>query len=116
MAIDWTAKLHNPRYTRIGVAAVLDPGSSDPTDLTVLDYTGTDQQNMPSGMLVDMTKPAACVRMKELAAKSKTPALVDGHLISFSGKTWRVKSVAVLTSPAGEADGELLMRVIKEGA
>lgn len=107
--MDYQALLYDPIYARLGVAATLtpvEPGLS--VSLTVVDKTAGIEVTLGDAA-IQSVKPAAAVRMVELADNDLEPEDVDGGTIAFNGKTWTVQGFMLKPSPKGENDGEVLL-------
>lgn len=108
MAIDIDTDLLDPIYDRIGVPATLDMGTAGgEIPLTVIDKRqGVLLESANNPLQVATSKPAACVRLSELAANSLTRETLRGLRIAFSGGSWIIK--ATQPKPKG-ATGELYL-------
>ena len=54
-------------------------------------------------------RPGAFVRRRELDGAGIAPADLDGGMLTFGGRSWRIETHAPRPGPDGEASGEILM-------
>lgn len=113
--MDYQALLYDPIYARLGVAGTIALDDSDGTTaaVKVIDKTAGVALNL-GDTAVDTVKPAARVRMVELAEHDLVPSDIDGGTLTFNSKTWTIKGFLLLPSPNGEADGEALLFLIED--
>lgn len=64
---------------------------------------------------IETVRPVCFVRAVELAQKNIVVDDLPESLITFNGNTWRIKANRVVASPAGEADGEIMLILLSEG-
>lgn len=64
---------------------------------------------------IETVRPVCFVRAAELASKNIALADLPESLITFNGNTWRIKANRPVPSPAGEADGEIMLILLSEG-
>jgi hypothetical protein len=107
MSLDYDALLYDPLYAAFGVAATLDLGTAGQFTLTVIDKTAGVLLDEGHGLSFVTTKPAACVRMSELAENDLTRASVKGAGIAFNNGTWTIVATQPKPNPSG--DGELYL-------
>lgn len=114
MSMNWTALALDAPYKLMGVDARLHPSTGKASAvLRVLDKTRG--ASVAFQMLsVETLGPAARVRAKELAEQSLEMTDLDEARLDMNGTTWRVESCRPLPTPGGEADGEVLMLLVKE--
>ncbi len=67
-----------------------------------------------SGVDVKTIRPAAIIRMRELADRGLSRDDLEDALIELNGKLWRVKATMPKPAPTGEADGELYLFLIED--
>ena len=110
--MDW-ADHYSAIYDEIGVAAEIFPaGGGGAVPVTALDKTagvvvddgGNDYQDI---------RPGAIVRMSELTAASLVRSDLHGGEITINGTTWHIESSRPRPAPTGEANGELLLILMK---
>ncbi len=65
-------------------------------------------------MDVKTIRPAAIIRMRELADRGLSRDDLEDALIELNGKLWRVKATMPKPAPTGEADGELYLFLIED--
>jgi hypothetical protein len=63
---------------------------------------------------VKTIRPAAIIRMRELADRGLSRDDLEDALIELNGKLWRVKATMPKPAPTGEADGELCLFLIED--
>jgi hypothetical protein len=63
---------------------------------------------------VKTIRPAAIIRMRELADRGLSRDDLEDALIELNGKLWRVKATMPKPAPTGEADGELYLFLIED--
>lgn len=110
MAVDYDALLYDPLYdqdTGFGVPAFLDPGSTGEIGLTVIDKTEGVLLDEGRSLQVATVKPAAMVRMSELADKGILRAALKQRGIAFNNATWTIIATQPKPNPAG--GGELYL-------
>lgn len=105
--VDWRAHFDTIYSTAgIGVTATLMPAITNATyEITAIDKTGG--INVGDDVTVASVKPAAVVRMYELAGLGLTRGDLGGASIEINGQSWVIQSTLPRPSPHGEADGEL---------
>ena len=106
--MDWQTLLYDPIYNAIGVTAT---GLS--ASVTVIDKTSG--VAIPDRTQIETVKPVANVRAMELSAKGIALADLPESVITFNGNDWRIKTTRAIPSPAGEADGEIMLILLSEG-
>ena len=107
---DYESLLYAPIYdTHIGfgVAAQLDLGTVGQFTLTVLDDTQGIMLDEGNGLSIGTVKPAATVRMSELATNSLTRAALKQGSIGFNNGNWTI--IATQPKPNPKGDGELYL-------
>lgn len=107
--IDFAGLLLDPIYDALGVCATLYASST--VTLTVLDKTEgvlLESANSPIGLAT--SKPAATVRLSELAANSLTRETIKGRLITFNGFTWVIKATQPKPVPSGPGELYLILQ------
>jgi hypothetical protein len=105
--IDFDATLYASTYATFGVAATLDLGTSGSFTLTVIDKTAGVMLETGNNLSFGTTKPAALLRMSELAANSLTRDMLKGGAINFNGNNWTV--TASQPKPNSSGAGELYL-------
>jgi hypothetical protein len=115
MSIDWDGILFAPVAAVLGVPAtlVLDDTAGTTVELAAV-------HDMTAGAMtgrdvhLDTVRPAADVRMVELAEAYVAVVALEGATLTMNGKDWTVKSFLPLPAPTGEGTGEV--RLILEEA
>lgn len=106
--INFSDTLLAPIYTALGNDTTYTLANMDVIVLNTIDKTaGIEIQEGPAD--VQTVRPAAVIRMVDIAALSYVPAdFIDATLV-LNGVNWQVKSYFPKPSPNGEADGELYL-------
>lgn len=107
--MDYQSALYDPIYLIDGVPVTLTLESvSEPFDqLTALDKTaGVD---VGDSVHVQTIRPAATLRVKELASFEIALDDLPGATLEMNEFEWIVQSYRVKPSPKGENDGEVLL-------
>ena len=107
MTLDYSARLYDPIYARLGVPATLTAGETE-ISLTVVDNTrpqsiatvGTPGEVRTAG-------PGAYARVQELTANGITRAQYVDATLAFNGRSWTVRSYEFTGNPNGEDFGEV---------
>jgi len=108
--MDWDTALYDPLFGVFGVVATLTIGTEE-TSLTVIDHT-TGIEIEGNGLTMPTIKPAAFVRLTELASNSiEASDLIDATL-TIRGNTWTIKNTAPKPGPDGKGTGELQLILI----
>lgn len=107
MSIDFGALLYDPVYAVLGVAATLTIGTDDfaVTVKPQLDGIAVAMSHVD----IETIQPGAFIRRSELDANGITPAALDGGMIAFDNKTWKIEAHRPKPSGNGEADGEEML-------
>lgn len=104
--IDFGALLLDPIYDALGVEAALEAAGT--VTLTVLDDTaGVMLESGNSALQLATTKPAARVRLAELATNNIAREDLKGAAISFNDHDWKI--VATQPKPTPDGGGELYL-------
>jgi hypothetical protein len=105
--IDYNVTLYNPAYSILGVPATFTAASTaGSVELIVIDDTRAKMQTS-RGADVRSVGPGAFARIPELNAKGIARADYANATLSFSGRTWTVRSYEIRGSPNGEDLGEV---------
>ncbi len=109
----WKDLLFGPLYASdMCVDGVLASAGGQTVSLRVRDFTSG--VAIPDRSQVETVRPVARVRATDLSDNGVTVAdLTDGN-VTFSGATWRIKATRMVPSPAGEADGEVMLILLNE--
>jgi hypothetical protein len=107
MSIDYSALLYDPVYAELGVDAVLTAaGTAGEIAITVIDDTRP--KAITSGSAeVRSVGPGAFARIPELADNGIVRDDYLGAVLTFSGRSWVVRSYELRGSPNGEDVGEV---------
>lgn len=104
--IDFAGLLLDPIYDALGVCATLYASST--VTLTVLDKTeGVLLESPNSRLQIGTSKPAACVRLSELACNNIGREDLKDATIHFNGNDWKI--VATQAKPLPSGAGELYL-------
>lgn len=114
MTIDWSARLLDPLYRRLGVPATVTPPERPSFALTVIDRTAGMQT--PGEIAVSSLRPAAVIRVREMLAAGLVREELDCARIAFNGAAWTITATEPRPTPGGEQDGELLLWLTAAGA
>lgn len=105
--VDWSAH-YDAIYSALGVVATLTLAVDDSSySLTALDKTGGIQVGDDAS--VASVKPAAVVRMYELAEQGVSRSQLGDSRLTINGVEWIIKSTLPRPAPTGEAAGELFL-------
>jgi len=106
--INFSEVLLSPIYAALGSTCTFVLADMSNIELTVIDKTAGIE--IAEGSIdLQTVKPAAAIRMVDLAALNKQPKdLIDASL-DLNGSSWQVSSYLPKPSPNGEADGELYL-------
>ena len=108
--------LYRPLYNIFGTGAVIRCLYGASFTLQVIDRTSGVEVTEGSGIDVKTIRPAAVLRMRELAELGLMPTDLDGAALDLNGKLWRVKATMPKPAPTGEADGELYLFLMEDEA
>lgn len=113
--MDYSSLLYGPVYSVLSVTAVLTVSETfGPVDIQIIDKTdGLPAESNDSGIEIHTVKPACVIRVVDLDALGVDIATIDGGIIAFNGKTWRIESHSRLPSPGGERDGQVALWLIQ---
>jgi hypothetical protein len=106
--IDFGTLLLDPIYDSLGVEASLE--ASGTVTLTVLDETQGVMLDTGTSLQFGAAKPAARVRLSELATNGIIRDDLKGSAISFNGKDWTI--VATQPKPTPDGSGELYLILV----
>lgn len=106
MSVDYDALMLDPIYAALGIAAKFLSRDGLQADLIVLDKTSGIE--IPQGaVMLQTSKPAACVRVSELIAGDLDRAKMKNGRLTFNGASWNVESTLPKPVPGGQ--GELVL-------
>lgn len=106
--------LYGPNYEVHGTPAVLDVSETfGSVDVTVIDKTIGQSIGALAGATIETILPYCTVRRADLDALGVPVADLDGAIITFNSKTWRIEAKRPLPSPGGEVDGELALILVE---
>lgn len=103
--IDFNAVLLDPVYDAFGVAASLE--ASGTVMITVIDDTQSVALDTNTGLQFAAAKPAARVRLSELAANGIVREDLKDATITFNGNSWTI--TATQPKPLPDGPGELYL-------
>jgi hypothetical protein len=110
--IDWQTH-YDPIYNTLGVPATLASAGGQSATVTAVDRTSGVSIPDPRTQ-IETVRPVARVRARELEqAGILVSDLPEGN-ITFNGQAWRIKTYQPMPSPAGEADGEIMLILLFE--
>lgn len=110
MSIDWQASLYDPIYDRLGVEGSITPiATGIAVDVVVRpELKGVAVTLGPVD--VQTLLPAARVRMYELTGSGLSEDDLDDGILTFAGKSWKIKSHKLSPNPdGGELRGEVYL-------
>ena len=112
--MDYTTILYDPIYAAFGVPATLTPNRPSATGMTVTVIERTTSTDASEEFELGTLRPGAFVRRRELDAAGITVAELDGGMLAFGGRSWRIEAHAPRPGPDGEASGEILMHLVED--
>ena len=112
--IDFSTALYGPLYSVFGVDAVVRCLYSGTFSVRVIDQTSGVEVSDNGNVDVKTIRPAAAVRMQELAEVGLERSDLDDAALEMGGKIWRIKATMPKPAPTGEADGELYLFLIED--
>ena len=112
--MDYAALLYDPIYQTFGVPAVLTPNRSDATGIAVTVIERTTSTDASEEFDLHTVRPGAFVRRRALDEAGIASAELDGGLLAFGGRTWRIDAHAARPGPDGESSGEILLHLIED--
>lgn len=105
MSVDFDALMLDPIYDLTGVAANFLSRDGARCNLTVIDKTSGVE--IPGSVMVQTSRPAACVRISELVANDLDRGKMKSGRLTFNGASWNVESTLPKPVPGGQ--GELYL-------
>ena len=112
--MDYTQLLYAPLYDTFGADAVIRCLYADTFPIRAIDCTSGIEVTESSGIDVKTIRPAAIVRMRELAERGLARDDLEDAAIELNDKLWRVKASMSKPGPSGEANGELYLFLIED--
>jgi len=114
MAINYTKLLFGPVYQTLGVEMtfVLPPPGNEVYAIRGIDKTAGLEVSVEGDIGVQTVRPAAVLRMADLAAVALAPDDLMDAIVDISGTSWKVRSYYPKPSPSGEGDGELYIILV----
>ena len=112
--MDYTQLLYGPLYDTFGADAVIRCLYADAFPIRAIDCTSGIEVTEGSGIDVKTIRPAAIIRMRELAERGLSRDDLEDAAIELNDKLWRVKASMPKPGPSGEANGELYLFLIEE--
>src|SRR5690242_2297161 len=113
--IDYEAVLYDPIYSAFGTPASLTTVDGTIAELTVIDKTAGVLIDEGNGLSFATTKPAACVRISELAAADLTRSGIKRAAISFNGSDWEITATQPKPNPSGAGELYLILEEASDG-
>ncbi|QDW39010.1 hypothetical protein FFI89_018775 [Bradyrhizobium sp. KBS0727] len=107
--IDYDADLIDPHYEIDGLPAQFLSREGVRADLTVLDKTAGVE--IPQGpVMLQTSRPAACVRVRELIENSLDRGKMKDGRLTFNGASWNVESTLPKPVPGGQGELYLILQ------
>jgi hypothetical protein len=113
--MDYAALLYDPSYETFGVPAVLTPNRPDATSVAITVIERTTSTDASEEFDLHTVRPGAFVRRRALDEAGIASAELDGGLLAFGGRTWRIDAHAARPGPDGESSGESLLHLTEAG-
>jgi hypothetical protein len=110
--IDWQTH-YDPIYNTLGVPATLASAGGQSATVTAVDRTSGVSIPDPRTQ-IETVRPVARVRARELEQVGILVSDLPEGNITFNGQAWRIKTYQPMPSPAGEADGEIMLILLFE--
>ena len=107
--MDYATLLYDPIYETFGVSATLTPNRPNAAPIAVSVIERTTSIDASDEFELGTLRPGAFVRRRELDQVGIAPAELDGGMLTFGGRSWRIEAHASRPGPDGEASGEILM-------
>jgi hypothetical protein len=105
--VDWSAH-YDTIYAALGVAGTIEIADSDAVfNVTLIDKTGGIQVSEDPS--VASIKPAAVVRVYELASLGIARAFLTDGTVTLNGASFQITGTLPRPAPTGEAGGELFL-------
>ena len=112
--MDLASLLYDPLYATFGSDAMIRCLFSDAFPIRAIDCTSGIEVTEGSGVEVKTIRPAAIVRMRELAELGLSRDDLEDAALDLNEKIWRVKASMPKPGPSGEAQGELYLFLIED--
>jgi hypothetical protein len=100
-------------YAQFGQAATLFMDGFEVSVTAIAKIAGASIDPPGTAVEVQTIRPAADVRMSELAGNGIERADLKGGTIEVAGATWRIETTLPRPSPEGEANGEVRLVLIE---
>jgi len=115
MPINYTNLLYGPVYRALGVDMefILPPPGNEVYVILGLDKTAGVDVQTEGDIGVQTVRPAAVLRMADLASVDLAPDDLMDALVNISGGSWKVRSYYPKPSPSGQDDGELWVILVE---
>jgi hypothetical protein len=110
--IDWQTH-YDPIYNTLGVPAEIASSGGQSATVTAVDRTSGISIPDPRTQ-IETVRPVARVRARELEQVGIPVADLPEGQITLNGQAWRIKTYQPMPSPAGEADGEIMLILLFE--
>ena len=107
--MDFSTLLYDPIYATFGSPAVLVPNRPGATGVIVSVIEKASSADVSEEFELGTIRPGVFVRMRELTAAGVLTAELDGALLTYDGRSWRIEAHAPRPGPNGEASGEVLL-------
>lgn len=116
--IDFGHLLFGATYDIFSTAATLTIANGDPVAVNVIDKTDGIETTLGSDVHTDAPTimPAAIVRASVLADLGIAKASLRRGVLEMNGKSWRIDAAYNKPTPAGEADGEIVLILMEASA
>ena len=107
--MDYAALLYDPIYEAFGVPAEMTPNRHGAAGVTVTVIERTAVTDASEEFELGTLRPGAFVRTSELTQAGIAHADLDGGVLVYGGRSWRIDAHAPRPGPDGETSGEILM-------
>ena len=112
--MDYSSILYDPIYAAFGVPATLTPNRQDAVGFVISVIERTATTDASEEFELGTLRPGAFVRRRELDEAVIAPAELDGGVLAFRGRSWRIEAHSPRPGPDGETSGEILMHLAEE--
>ena len=105
----FAALLYDPIYAAFGLPARLTPNRPEASGVAATIISRSARTDVSEEFELGTVRPSAALRNRELIEAGIPTAELDGGLLSYGARSWRIEAHAMQLGPEGEVSGEIIL-------